>query len=231
MRVLRPNQNGSVAMSKQLHHFVPRFYLRRFVDHKQGMVWTYEAGADAPKLLPVDVIAAQNNYYSVELASGGKTNALEGLFSSIESLAAPIVEKLIAAGVNCLSDAERERFSYFLSLSCLRIPRFRDEAEGAMLAVLNELSMRLAKDDDFFAKSAKILEDATGERLGEHEGIREALLSGRVYPVVPHEFSLKEMIELVGFLAHRTARMLWTVRESDRNVELVTSAYSGEVGH
>jgi hypothetical protein len=209
-------------MPKQLQHFVPRFYLRRFVDPKHDMVWTYAAGEDAPKLLPVDVIAARNNYYTAELATG-KTNALEELFSTVESRAAPVVEKLIDSGANSLSDQERGIFSEFLSFGCLRIPKFRNEVEGAWQGVLNEFSLRLANDDDFFAKAAKRMEDATGKPITDREGIRHSILSGRVRPVVRPEASLRGMMELVVFLAHRTANMIWTVRESDRNVELVTS--------
>ncbi|TAM83459.1 MAG: DUF4238 domain-containing protein [Acidobacteria bacterium] len=61
-------------MPRQLHHFVPRFYLQRFVDPRAGraLVWTYERGKQAPAMRSADHIAARNNYYTVDLGDGRK---------------------------------------------------------------------------------------------------------------------------------------------------------------
>jgi len=209
-------------MAKQLHHFVPRFCLRRFVDPKRELVWTYESGQDTPKLLPVDVIAARNNYYTVELASGAKSNALEEFFSSLEGLASPLITKLIDTGTAGLSDEERGTFSYFLSFGHLRIPKFRNELEETMRGILSEFAMRLAIDQDFFTKAAKKLAESTGEQLEDHEGLREAILSGHIYPTVRPEFSMAEMMQHAEFVAQMISRMVWTVRQ-DPTKELVTS--------
>ncbi|MGD0099274.1 MAG: DUF4238 domain-containing protein [Acidobacteriota bacterium] len=209
-------------MARELHHFVPRFYLQRFVNQKRGGVWVCERENDDSKWLRVDAIAARNNYYTVELTSGATTNALETFFSSLEGLASPIVAKLVETSLAGLSEEEHGAFSYFLAFGHLRIPNFRDELEGMMREFLSEFSRRIATDHAFFTQAAKQLADTVGERLEDHEELREGILSGQIYPVVNPEFSIVQMMEHAEFVAEMISRMRWTVRQ-DPAKELVTS--------
>jgi hypothetical protein len=209
-------------MTRELHHFVPQFYLRRFVDQKRNAVWTYERDIESPKLLRLNAIAARNNYYTVQLSSGAFTNALETFFSSLEGIASPIITKLLDRGLAGILDEERGSFSYFLSFGYLRIPKFRGELEEAMREILTELGMKLASDREYFAKALKNIAASSGVTLEDHERLREGILSGQIYPVVNPEFSIVEMMQHAGFVAEMIAQMQWTVRH-DPQKELVTS--------
>jgi hypothetical protein len=63
-------------MAKELHHFVPRFYLRRFIDPTVSgeKVWTYERGKQGAELRSISRIAARNNYHTIKLRTETKTN-------------------------------------------------------------------------------------------------------------------------------------------------------------
>ncbi len=155
-------------MAKQLHHFVPRFYLRRFVDRRQKkheLVWAYERGKQEPELRSLDHIAARNNYYTIDLGNGRKHQGIENMFSIVEGAAASILEKL-ATGQHQLSSEDREIFSAFLAFGWSRVPKFRDEVEESAAVLLNDYAQNLARDPYNFARTVAEVEGKTGAKLG-----------------------------------------------------------------
>jgi len=211
-------------MPRRLHHFVPRFYLQRFIDPRaeRALVWTYERGKQEPAMRSIDHIAARNNYYTVDLGDGRKYEGIERMFAAVESAAAPIFERL-TAGEYQLSSEDREVFSMFLSLGWSRVPRFRTEIEESATFLLNKYNEDLARDPDKFAATVAKFESKSGSHLGDWEEMRQAILEKRFKVVASPELSLKMMALNFEFLAQMIAAMRWSFREADAISPLVTS--------
>ena len=103
-------------------HFVPRFYLERFVNG-DGYVWTYDfQGGQSFPSRPADT-AVEKHFYggdSDNLAAKAASQELENQFGKIESAAAPLFEMFDRGLV--FRGEEREKMALFLALQHLRSP-------------------------------------------------------------------------------------------------------------
>jgi hypothetical protein len=210
-------------MTSQLHHFVPRFHLRRFVDpaQKRELIWVYERGQEKPDLRPLDRVAAQKDYYAVEGEDGTKIQDAEAILSRIEGLAAPILQRFEES--RSLSKMDRSKLSLFLAFASLRTPKFRDAAEDLLGESLMTFSRKLASDPSKFAESVKSAESALGESLGDPEELRLAITEQRIQIKARPEYSLKVMFEDAFQHATMIENMIWSVREAHDDDLLVTS--------
>jgi len=212
-------------MAQQLHHYVPRFYLRRFADPTQKdrvLIWIYERDKSDPELRPLDRIAAQKNYYTIKLADGTKSQEVEAALSGIEGLAAPALEKLVQGRYE-LSPEERAAFCSFLSLGLARVPKFRTEVEETAGIFLEEFSQRMASDPEKFRKSMEETGKRIGQDMGDPESLRQAVLEKRFKMVVRPEFSLQMMFANMMFIAEMIDQMQWSHHQANDSTPLVTS--------
>jgi len=121
------------CMSKaKHHHYVPRFYLSRFV-HEDGFLWAYDKVSDHMFLTTPNNIARENNFYDVsDLIPPGEDGLLmEKQLAQIESEASKIMEcwlhqvqqnrEIVIPTVN------REIMSLFLALQLLRTAEAREQ--------------------------------------------------------------------------------------------------------
>jgi hypothetical protein len=211
-------------MASQLHHFVPRFHLKRFVDptQKRELIWVYERGKQEPQLRSLDHVAARKDYYAFKTEDGQKSHALEDVLARIEGATAPILRRL-GEGDRKLTADERKVFATFLSLGVLRTPKFRSDVEQLVVESVTDFSMKLASDPVKFAESVKSAEEALGENLGNPEELREALLNGSVKITSNPEYSLQAMFQDSFEHAAMIDSMIWSFREADEDTTLVTS--------
>jgi hypothetical protein len=211
-------------MSKQLHHIVPRFYLRQFVDPRQRpreLLWVYERGKSEPKLLPVDAVAARKNYYTVERRQGRSSRVVEEQFAKIESLAAPVF-RAIRQNPSKLSMEEKGIFAFFISFQFGRVPKFRDEVEQTATALLQRDMRETASNPSQFSASVRA---ALGQELEpeEIEDLRRLVLNGDVEPVAAPGLSLSYMLRAALDLLCLLKAMQWAFREAHPSVALVSS--------
>jgi hypothetical protein len=155
-------------MPAQLHHFVPRFHLRQFVDstRERELVWVYERGKAKPELRSLDRVAAQKDYYAVKTEDGEKVQTVEDILARVEGFAAPVIRRF-HEGDRLLSDDDRMTFSTFLSFGVMRTPKFRGAVEEMVKESIESYSKKLASDAAKFAESVKSAEHALGENLGD----------------------------------------------------------------
>ena len=80
--------------NRKLHHYVPQFYLRRFVDDS-GRLWVWDRDNDRTFAVKPDNVAAEHSFYlSDELAELGEDAlAMEKQFSEIEGEVAQITSQ------------------------------------------------------------------------------------------------------------------------------------------
>ena len=112
----------------KLHHYVPQFYLRRFVD-ASGLLWLWDREQDRVLRGRPNKIAAENGFYRIpELAANGHDPlTMEKQFSCLESEIARItdhwVERLrhLDPGEKIeIPPVNRELMSTYLALQSLR---------------------------------------------------------------------------------------------------------------
>ncbi len=113
------------------HHYVPRFYLERFVD-AQGALWVYDKTID--RVFPTGPagIAAENRFYDFPDATNTEDRLFfEKQFSEIESSTAPIIDSWLiqVRGHKSveISDADRDVMSLFLTIQLVRTAEARTQ--------------------------------------------------------------------------------------------------------
>ena len=144
------------------HHYVPQFHLRMF-GHADGngRIWAYDKRSDAITRRSVRAVASEINYYRIRDGKGGHADELEGLFSYIESGAAPLIRRLsrLAAGEHFLHPVHRDTLAGYIALLHVRGPTERRKtlAMGEFLARA-QIDMVLRNPDALRAQAAS---DAT----------------------------------------------------------------------
>lgn len=116
----------------KLHHYVPQFYLRRFLDDS-GRAWIWERDSDRVFQATPGSIAAERHFYFLDLYVEEDPVAMEKQFSELESEVAKITSQWIEwvrAGEPFerlpIPEVNRRLFSQFLALQFMRTPDFRD---------------------------------------------------------------------------------------------------------
>ena len=100
-------------------HYVPQHYLRAFEDPSEpGSVWTYDKVAKVSKLLPIQRVAQEPNYYN-ETDETALANHVEG--PALHALASLRRQQRLDAG-------DRIRFAIYLASFLTRVPRRRAKA-------------------------------------------------------------------------------------------------------
>ena len=113
----------------KLHHYVPQFYLRRFVDDQTGRVWLWERDTDRVISTHPKGVAAERRFYHLsELEQQGHDPlTMETQLSKVENDAALVtsewLERLsqISPGDRIpIPDSNREAMSLYIALQFLR---------------------------------------------------------------------------------------------------------------
>jgi hypothetical protein len=114
------------------HHFLPRFYLKSFSPEggENPRIWVHERD-EAAKFLPVSVVAKRTHFYSrPDKEKGGHDVSNEHLLAKVESVMAPVFQKVVAnEGVDGLTEEELVTFGGFVLIMSGRTPRNFDIAD------------------------------------------------------------------------------------------------------
>src|SRR5258706_16309220 len=74
------------------HHFLPEFYLKGFT--RDGYLWLYDRERDAFRQQTPSNTGVIGHFYTFTNTAGECDSTLEGVLSTVEGLAKPIIEKL-----------------------------------------------------------------------------------------------------------------------------------------
>lgn len=163
---------------KKRHHFVPQFYLRRFMTSTpQELIWTYDLEKDDVRGSAVSATAFERYLYSVELPSGERLDDLENFIATVEGKAAPLFEKIIH-GDN-VEGQERADIASFLALMYVRTDAFRRHYAEAAMGMMQLQFWATAQHDGAFRTMVRKYEAACGPLSPEQ---REALRDGMLNP-------------------------------------------------
>lgn len=201
---------------RRRHHYVPRFYLDKFVDRSTipPRLWIYDKvrGAIEPST-PSDA-GAEKHYYAFKKDDGSRDSAaFEEALSKADNEAAPVLAKLLES--HQLTPAERECFSRFLALTMVRGPVYRGNFERMNAAIVKRLTQRRARAgafDDILKRGA-----AAGEKL------RQILDAGDFEVDVLPQISLPIIGQALGRFAPVFERMSWVLITAPAGHRYVTS--------
>lgn len=203
-------------MSDARHHYVPQFHLRMF-GHADGngRIWTYDKQTDAITRRSVKAVASEINYYRIRDGNGGHSDELEGLFSYIESGAAPLIRRLsrLDAGDHYVHPVHRDTLAGYIALLHVRGPAERRKAlaMGGFLARA-QIDMVLRNPDAFRAQTRKRRDRATDEDLEKQRTSMLAdLESGRMVLEAPEEWGLVGLGTAVEHVRPLIASMKWRI--------------------
>jgi hypothetical protein len=120
------------------HHFVPQLILEGFA--LDGQIGTLDLGSRKAYIQSVRTAAAENNYNTVELEGGAKSDAAErAIAEAIEGPAAGVVRNIVSGGwIGC--DDERVALARLIALQFLRVPAQREQRD-AMADLLAKLQL------------------------------------------------------------------------------------------
>ena len=126
-----------VSGEPRRHHYVPRFFLRRFAkDDKLLRVLPTEP--EEPKLVSTKNLAVMTDLYTIVADEVGESVAVEKLLAVTDDLAVGPIERL-AAGLSFPPQPEdREIVSMWLGLLYVRVPKTR-----RMIEALGDVTTKL----------------------------------------------------------------------------------------
>ncbi|MBU1164774.1 DUF4238 domain-containing protein [Patescibacteria group bacterium] len=186
------------------NHYVPQFYLKNFsINEKPQIVYAYRRGSD-PFEVNVKNIAAKNDLYIyTDKNTGKKNDEIEKMFSWLEGLTKPIIEKIInGSHLLDLSNKGHNVLTEFIAYLHVRNLSQRERQKN-IIAEFNKIQLKtMASDKKNFIKTLK---EAT-ERIdigneAEVEELRQSILNFDEHYKVEYgkknnDFFLKQALEL-----------------------------------
>lgn len=106
------------------HHYIPQFFLKNFSDNNKDL-WIFDRVKKEYRNQSTRKIASENKFYTY--ISKGREENLERVFSQVEGLAKPILNKI--TNKEKITPQEKADFSMFLATLRVRIPDFKKWTE------------------------------------------------------------------------------------------------------
>lgn len=191
-------------------HHVPRFVLRYFLDGEKVHIYDRKNnsyGEKSPKS-----IAGEKAYYVFTDKQGNKNDALEKMFTQIETHAAEIVRDL-HQGKKSITEQEKADLGMFLAAQYARVPEALKKSEKMSVEGAKEIMKRAILIDPHLDESFQAFEKKMGIKLSdkEKEEYKKTLVDKKYDVKFPKEHMLKTMIELMREFYLIMAQMEWIV--------------------
>ncbi len=150
------------------YHYVPQRYLKNFgATDQPEFIWQHDKKENAPKLLPIEIVAQSKGYYSEH------TELL--LAREIESPANLVIQKLMDN--KTLDLAERFQLAYYLGTMLKRIPYRRRKAMEMYPNILDDTILRVREQINDLARSLPDIDPGiVAKRLAEVEATHQKLI-------------------------------------------------------
>jgi hypothetical protein len=125
-----PEEGSDAVHVAKRHHYVQRFLLAGFTPsgRKSDKLWCFDRERTKPEHRTTKAVAYEEDYYAVAVP-GQPKDLIETYFSRVETVAAPIIQDMIANRVMPVG-TDYANLMYFLGLMNGRSPAFRDALVG-----------------------------------------------------------------------------------------------------
>jgi hypothetical protein len=153
-------------------HYIPKFYLKGFTD-KDKNLWVYEKHKPLRQSTPKNE-AHRPDYYTLNENDADK-DVVERELSRIESLAAPIVRKLVTPQY-VLTPENAGNLLLFAAFMFARVPAWRENLDKVAAQTMKRLHVSFARDKEAFHRICAKVASEKGSEFSDFEGLRELVL-------------------------------------------------------
>lgn len=208
--------------TRRRHHYVPRFYLKRFADADEQLL-AYERATGRHLRLAVRHAAVETDLYRVEPADKPVApDAAEVIIADIEQELAPALDRLVSNGWPPDEDT-RSRVANFVALQIARtreqMHAYRSLTDWTMKWQLSMLTPDAVRE---LLIGEGDSEQTTDEDVAE---AIEAIMDFDDYQIEPHPNELMQNVfALASDLVEPIAYRHWVLLESDSPLFLTTDA-------
>lgn len=146
-------------------HYVPQFYLRKFeISGAPGYIYGYRRKEKVIKRTIRSVAAENDLYVFTDKFTGKRNDDIEKMFSWLEGLAAPVIEK-INNGTSLLSLTNKEHniLAEFIAYLHTRNLGYREKQKSLAGAFLQLTLKSLVQDEKQFKKALREMGNGTKE--------------------------------------------------------------------
>jgi hypothetical protein len=204
------------AVAGMKHHYVPKFYLRSFVDVStpagyKPYLWVVDLDNRKVRRRSPENAAALTDYYAV--GAGDERYEVEEYLGAVESMASPALARLLG-DVEAVEPQDQAVLSYFAAVQLVRVPQFRDRLEAFITDIGQTLSQMLLHSRDAYAQALR--ESHPGRVFSEDEvdSYYEAARRAGGYRVKANpSASLRHGLNVVPKIAELLNRMSWAIME------------------
>jgi hypothetical protein len=182
-------------------HYIPNFYLKGFTDKSKNL-WVYERHKPLRASKPKKE-ANRPDYYALN-ESTEHHDAVEGALARIESVAAPIVRKLVTPQY-VLTPESAGDLLLFVAFMFARVPAWRENLDKVAAQTTKKMQVGFARDKEAFHRICLKIAGEQGVESFDFEAFRQEILS-EDYELtqISTDFNLKAMFTS----AMEIARML-----------------------
>jgi hypothetical protein len=200
------------------HHFVPKFYLRQFADHKKRVRIYARGTTKKPVVTSVINAAVESGFYTIVEESGAESQSVEQLLSKIEGLARGAMVRMLE-GRFPPDFEDRANLSLFMALQILRTPENRLSFE-AMVDYMQKILFQGWTPDYTRERLREAGIETTDEAVAE---IMDVVENPDKYRFIPHQNEhIRNMLTVATKLAPVIASRSWLMAHTKRQA-LVTS--------
>jgi hypothetical protein len=125
-------------MPKKRHHYIPKFYLKGFIDAKnKPNIWVYDKDDGRVIKATAKNIAVEKHYFSFLNESGERdSETIENLMAKMESEAAKVLNKIKSC--SDLTGDDKLIFAGFIACMMIRVPNFRQNTENSVSEMIKK---------------------------------------------------------------------------------------------
>lgn len=192
-------------------HYIPRVYLKNFTN-SNGKVWVYDKELQTLKELSTKDTTIEKELYTITDVNGNKNYFLEDYFGEIETIANPILNKIINKQV--ISFEEKTKLSLFIALLDNRTVAAIKDYDKTSCEILTWMkNMRLYNGEfDSLINNMKCSQEDAKQK------IKDVKIS------LNKETNLKSLIDLAGTFAEYFSLMEWRILYTkNKNCNFITS--------
>lgn len=201
------------------HHYIPQFYLSNFLesDNKDSQLWVTDLVQCKQWKASPSAIAYQNKLYSLENQDClmFETDAIEKAFSSIESMAAPVIKQIITTE-QLPSGKSYNILMNFIALMISRTPTMINQRTKPFIE-MNEiiLDTYLSTKEHWKSLNSRIVADGelSPETLNgiSYEKMRDFYDSKRYKMDLSQNYKIKQLLQSIDILIPVLAQRKWSL--------------------
>jgi hypothetical protein len=210
-------------MTRNLQHYVQRFYLEAFVDAARPTnIWVYDKHTGLIRSQGIRNTAAESLYYSLENPDGSKNNMLDRqVVDKLENGGVPILRRWRAEEPPAILESDLKDMAWYIALSYVRSPRARKDIQDLM-AVGKRLDLLEMAESDMILE--EIIKETADPDVTK-EKLREAFLAAQDPNRITITLSGNAVVASPFLMADRIAPPLvlmhWSILEAPAGTDFV----------